>query len=153
MEDSCCVGKIAESECNLKHYSSITETIPLCDLTTQHVIQLRVKSKDISFIGLLCWIWKKSRCCDPYSKHGNKSVKCDKTITLEFCDKIFCATNSLPLIPGEKICPRCNKLQNEVIERGTVTPEKMRPQLSHENNGKMNSYSIVQQQSAIRRHS
>ncbi|KZS16462.1 Cc8L18.2-like protein [Daphnia magna] len=95
MEDSCCIGEIVESECNLKHYSSITETIPLCDLTLdeQRVIKLRVKSENISFICrhhlfvFLTYynrIWKKSRCCDPYSKHGNKSVKGDKTITLEF---------------------------------------------------------------------
>jgi hypothetical protein len=95
MEDSCCIGEIVESECNLKHYSSITETIPLCDLTLdeQRVIKLRVKSENISFIcrhhlfvflTYYNMIWKKSRCCDPYSKHGNKSVKGDKTITLEF---------------------------------------------------------------------
>jgi hypothetical protein len=146
MEESCCVGKIVESPCNLQHYSSIAESIPLCDLTLdeQRVIKLRVKSENISFICrhhlfvFLTYydrIWKKSLCCDPYSKHGNKSVKGDKTISLELSDKIICATNSvMRLIPGEKICPRCNKLLNEVIERGYLTPEKIRPQLSHENN-------------------
>jgi hypothetical protein len=116
MEKSCCVGKIVESKCNLKHYSSIAESIPLCNLTLdeQRVIKLRVKSDNISFICrhhlfvLLTYydrIWKKSLCCDPYPKHGNKSVKGDTTISLEFSDQIFCATNSLMrLIPDEKIC-------------------------------------------------
>jgi hypothetical protein len=52
MEESCCFGKIVESECNLKHYSSIAEIIPLWDLKLdeQRVIKLRVKSENISFI-------------------------------------------------------------------------------------------------------
>jgi hypothetical protein len=137
MEESCSVGKKIESKCKLKHYSLIAESIPLCNLTLdeQRVIKLRVKSENISFIcrrHLIVFltyydrIWKKSLCCDPYSKHGNKSVNGDKTISLEFSDQIFCATNSLMrLIPGEKICPLCNKLLNEVIERGYLTPESL----------------------------
>jgi hypothetical protein len=37
-------------------------------------------------------------------------------------------------LQAKKNFSRCNKLLNKVIERGTLTPEKMRLQLSHENN-------------------
>lgn len=119
--DKCCVGVVVNSECFKKHFTTSTDLILLRNLPTDtlRVIQLRVQSEEIRTIcahhyAIFFDYYDTPRfhfsknCCDPFNKHTKRVVRGIKKIDLQLSDNVFASINSLRLIPGKTLCPRCS---------------------------------------------
>ncbi|EFX75283.1 hypothetical protein DAPPUDRAFT_108106 [Daphnia pulex] len=139
--DKCCVGVVVNSDCFKLHFTKSLDLIVLLDLPPddQRVIKLRVNSEGVKTIcahhyAIYYDYYDSPRfhyaknCCDPFKKH-KRVVRGTYKINLAFSDKVHGFDNSLRLIPGKTLCPRCST-QLHVLSSEPKTP---RHETSEEN--------------------
>lgn len=123
---NCDVGIITNTPCHLTSYTKNIYLHNLENLESEDILMLKYRIDDFHEIskGKICdhhkfvWLTHYSsmvrKCCDPFKTHDKNIKTALRVLQLEVC---IAALNNLflKLIPGDKICKRCQVLLNNKI--------------------------------------
>lgn len=135
-EDNCSVGKLTKTSCHLSSFTKKKDLFQLNQLSKDDMSLLKYRIDKYYTIadGTICDHHRHSyltyysqfiyKCCDPFNKHKSNVTNDLRIIKIDFCE-IVLTKLKLKLIPGNKICKRCQsslkeKLGLEQEEESTI---------------------------------
>ncbi|KAH0549584.1 hypothetical protein KQX54_010599 [Cotesia glomerata] len=120
----CDVGKLTSTKCHLTDYSNLKTLHNVDQFSNEDRLLLKLRLNNANNISKICdhhkcdylnyYSVKFRKCCDPFQIHKKNVCGDLRILSLELCLSIL--TNLLlKLIPGDKICKRCeNNLRQKI---------------------------------------